>query len=80
MTTSTSTCSGLVQVDDYVEPDRGPFDDMIRGRRLAAVEPRRVVVELRPDEYRALEDACKGRCLTAPELIKLVALRLARVV
>jgi hypothetical protein len=33
-----------------------------------------------PAEYRALEAACKGRCQTAPELIKLVALRLARVV
>jgi hypothetical protein len=33
-----------------------------------------------PAEYRALEAACKGRSLAAPELIKLVALRLARVV
>jgi hypothetical protein len=53
-------------------------DDYLRGRRLAAVEPRRIVLELRPAEYEALERACKGRCISAPELIKLVALRLSR--
>jgi hypothetical protein len=44
-----------------------------------AAEPRRVVVELSADEFRALEAACRGRCITAPELIRLVALRLTRV-
>jgi hypothetical protein len=55
-------------------------DLYIRGRQAIALEPRRVVVELSPDEYRALEVVCRGRCITAPELVRLVALRLARAV
>jgi hypothetical protein len=54
------------------------LDPYIRGRAAAAAEPRRVVVELDPCEYQALEVACRGRCITAPELIRLVALRLTR--
>jgi hypothetical protein len=46
----------------------------------AARKPKRVVVELDADEYRMLEAACRGRCITVPELVRLVALRLARVV
>jgi hypothetical protein len=53
-------------------------DLYIRGPKLAAAEPRRVVVEMDPGEYQALEAACRGRCITAPELVRLVALRLAR--
>jgi hypothetical protein len=53
-------------------------DPYIRGTKRTAIEPRRVVVELQPDEYQALEAACRGRCFTAPELIRLVALRLTR--
>jgi len=33
-----------------------------------------------PGEYQALEAACRGRCITAPELVRLVAVRLARAV
>jgi hypothetical protein len=57
---------------------RGATDLYIRGPKRAAAEPRRVVVEFHPDEYRALEAACQGRCITAPELVRLVALRLTR--
>jgi hypothetical protein len=57
-----------------------PWDSYIRSKKAAAAEPRRQVVELSPAEYRALETACRGRCLTAPELVRLVALRVARVV
>jgi hypothetical protein len=54
---------------------------MIDGTWVAAGRmPKRVVVELRADEYRALEAACRGRCLTVPELVRLVALRLAQAV
>jgi hypothetical protein len=42
--------------------------------------PKRVVVEFSADEYQALDQACRGRCLTAAELVRLVALRLARAV
>ena len=53
---------------------------MIEGSWVgAARKPKRVVVEFSADEYRALEAACRGRCMTAPELVRLVALRLARV-
>jgi hypothetical protein len=40
--------------------------------------PKRVVVEFSADEYRALEAACRGRCVTLPELVRVVALRLTR--
>lgn len=40
--------------------------------------PKRVVVELEAWEYEALEVACRGHCITAPDLVRLVALRLAR--
>jgi hypothetical protein len=43
-----------------------------------ATEPRRVVVELHPADYEVLATACRNRRLTPPELIQLVALRLAR--
>jgi len=46
----------------------------------AARKPKRVVVEFSADDYGALEAACRGRCVTAAELVRLVALRLARVV
>jgi hypothetical protein len=52
---------------------------MLNGSWVAAARmPKRVVIEFTADEYGALEQACKGRCLTAPELVRLVALRLAR--
>lgn len=51
---------------------------MLRPRREMAVEPRRVVLELRPDEYRALETLCRDRSCTVPELVRVVALQLAR--
>jgi hypothetical protein len=55
-------------------------DPMIEGTWVnAARMPKRVVVEFSADEYRALEAACCGRCVTAAELVRLVALRLARV-
>jgi hypothetical protein len=41
-------------------------DLYIRGPKRAALEPRRVVVELSPSDYQALEAACRGRCITAP--------------
>jgi len=54
-------------------------DPMIEGSWVgAARKPKRLVVELSADDYRALEAACRGRCMTAPELVRLVALRLAR--
>jgi hypothetical protein len=57
----------------------GNNDPMVNGSWKTTEQlPTRVVVELSPAEYRALEQACKGRCLTAPELVRLVALRLAR--
>jgi hypothetical protein len=31
-----------------------------------------------PEEYRAIELACRGRRVTAPELIRIAALKLAR--
>jgi hypothetical protein len=71
--------SRSVQVEIGHRP-AGAFDPYIRGKKLVEAEPRRVVVELHPDEYRALEAACKGHCITAPEFVRLVALRLARVV
>jgi len=42
------------------------------------MEPRRVVVELHPEDYKALEAVCRGRCINAPELVRVVAQRLAR--
>jgi hypothetical protein len=54
-------------------------DPMIEGTWVAAARmPKRVSVEFTADEWRALEAACRGRCVTAPELVRLVALRLAR--
>ena len=54
---------------------------MLNGSWQAAEQlPRRVIVELTPGEYRALEQACRGRPITAPEFVRLVALRLARAV
>jgi hypothetical protein len=54
---------------------------MLNGSWKAAEQlPRRVVVELSPADYRALEQACSGRPITAAELVRLVALRLARAV
>jgi len=47
---------------------------MIRGRREAALEPVRVVVELRREEFQALNDA-SGRVAPA-DFLRLVALRL----
>jgi hypothetical protein len=59
----------------------GSNDPMLNGSWKAAEQlPRRVVVELSPAEYRALEQACSGRPITAAELVRLVALRLARAV
>jgi hypothetical protein len=46
--------------------------------RSATQAHKRVAVEFSADEYRALEAACRGRCLTVAELVRLVALRLAR--
>lgn len=52
---------------------------MIEGTWVAAARmPKRISVEFSADEYRALEAACRGRCITAPELVRLVALRLAQ--
>jgi len=52
---------------------------MIEGTWMAVARaPKRVVVEFSADEYRAFETACRGRCITAPELVRLVALRLVR--
>jgi hypothetical protein len=56
-------------------PPRG--DPYIRPPRLVALEPVRVVVELRQDEYAALVKAC-GAFASVPQLVRLVALRLAR--
>jgi hypothetical protein len=54
---------------------------MINGTWHSATRaPKRVAVEFTAAEYRALEQACRGRCLTPPELVRLVALRLARAV
>jgi hypothetical protein len=59
----------------------GNNDPMLNGSWQAAEQlPRRVIVELTPGEYRALEQACRGRPITAPEFVRLVALRLARAV
>ena len=55
----------------------GAQDLYLRSLARAAVEPRRVVVEFHPDEYRALEAACRGRCISAAELVRVVATRLA---
>lgn len=48
---------------------------MLRGRRQIAVEPRRVVVELSPEQFEALDKAC-GRVAPAV-FLRRVALRLA---
>jgi hypothetical protein len=59
----------------------GNNDPMLNGSWQAAEQlPKRVVVELSVDDYRTLEQACKGRCVAAAELVRLVALRLARAV
>jgi hypothetical protein len=49
---------------------------MIRGRRVVALEPVRVVVELRREEFQALSQA-SGRVAPADYLL-LVALRLVQ--
>lgn len=54
------------------------LDPMIRDRKTTATEPRRVVLELEPSEHQALETLCRGKCCTVPEMVRLVALRLAR--
>jgi hypothetical protein len=56
---------------------RGNHDPMTRGRREAALEPVRVVVELSPDQFQALERA-SGR-LGPGSYVRAVALRLAEV-
>jgi hypothetical protein len=48
---------------------------MIRSRRAIALEPVRIVVELRQEEFRALSQA-SGRVAPA-DYLRLVALRLA---
>jgi hypothetical protein len=48
---------------------------MLRGRREVAVEPRRIVVELSPEQFEQL-DKVSGRVAPA-EFLRLVALRLA---
>jgi hypothetical protein len=50
------------------------YDPMIRPMREVAVEPRRVVVELEPAEFEALDKAC-GRVAPA-DYLRLIALRL----
>jgi len=58
-----------------VRGDRGfNHDPYIRGRQVAALEPVRVVVELRAEEFQALA-AASGRVAPA-EFLRLVALRL----
>jgi hypothetical protein len=60
-------------------PRRGAGDQMLNGTwQVAARMPKRVVVELHPSEYEALEAFCRGRCCTVPEMVRVVALRLAR--
>ena len=60
-------------------PDHiGVVDALDLADRAYGEQPRRIVVELSADEYRALEAARRGRCVTGPELVRLVALRLAR--
>jgi hypothetical protein len=55
------------------------LDPMLEGSwKATELMSRRVVVELFAEEYRALEAACGGRCITAAELVRVVALRLAR--
>jgi hypothetical protein len=49
---------------------------MIRPRCVVAVEYRRVVVELLPAEYAALDAAC-GPFVSPAQYVRLVALRLA---
>jgi hypothetical protein len=52
---------------------------MITGTWQAAARmPTRSVVELHPADSQALEAACRGRRITAPELVRVVALRLVR--
>lgn len=51
---------------------------MIRRPNVIATEPRRVVLELHPDDYHALEVFCRDRRVTVPEMVRVVALRLAR--
>jgi hypothetical protein len=53
----------------------GNSDPMIRSRRVVALEPVRVVVELRREEFQALSKA-SGRVAPA-DYLKLLALRLA---
>jgi hypothetical protein len=54
------------------------LDPMIRGPKRMAAEPRQVVVELEPSDYVALETFCRSKCCTVLELVRVVALRLAR--
>jgi hypothetical protein len=64
-------------VSELVERRERVFgaDPMLRPRREVALEPVRVVVELRQEEFRALF-AASGRVAPA-DYLKLVALRLA---
>jgi hypothetical protein len=50
---------------------------MLRGRREVAVEPRRVVVELSPEDFEALRVAC-GSHVSVAQYLRLVALRLVK--
>ena len=77
-----SVAFATVQATEADRARTGPRirDPMIDGTWVsAALKPKRIAVELSAAEYRVLEQACRGRCLTVPELVRLVALRLARV-
>jgi hypothetical protein len=52
---------------------------MLEGSWHSATQaPKCVVVELTADEYRAIDAVCRGRCITAAELVRVIALRLAQ--
>jgi hypothetical protein len=72
---TTSPTLGVVAV--ATRPNHRGFnhDPMIRGRAQAALEPVRVVVELRQEEFQALS-AASGR-VAPSDFLRLVALRLA---
>jgi hypothetical protein len=50
---------------------------MLRGRREVAVEPRRIVVELSPEDFELLRGAC-GSHVSVAQYVRLVALRLVK--
>ena len=68
-----------VEFDDRVNHRTFHQDPMVTSWKRAERMPKRIVVELTAAEWEGLERSCRGRCISAPELVRVVTLRLARV-